>query len=45
VNVPGLSEAAIPLWRTPVGAYQRAWGRATLLFSRPWDAPREWLAE
>jgi pimeloyl-ACP methyl ester carboxylesterase len=45
VNVPGLSEAAIPLWRTPVGAYQRAWGRATLLFARPWSAPREWLAE
>ncbi|HEX2181488.1 MAG TPA: alpha/beta fold hydrolase [Rubrobacteraceae bacterium] len=45
VNVSGLSEAAIPLWRTQVGAYQRAWGRATLLFARPWDAPREWLAE
>jgi 4,5:9,10-diseco-3-hydroxy-5,9,17-trioxoandrosta-1(10),2-diene-4-oate hydrolase len=45
VNVPGLSEAAIPVWRTPVGAYQRAWGRATLLFARPWVAPREWLAE
>jgi pimeloyl-ACP methyl ester carboxylesterase len=45
VNVPGLSEAAIPLWRTPVGAYQRAWGRAALLFARPWSAPHEWLAE
>jgi pimeloyl-ACP methyl ester carboxylesterase len=45
VNVPALSEAAIPLWRTPVGAYQRAWGRATLLFAHPWEAPREWLAE
>jgi pimeloyl-ACP methyl ester carboxylesterase len=27
VNVPGLAEAATPLWRTPAGAYQRAWGR------------------
>ncbi len=45
VNVPGLSAAAIPFWRTPVGAYQRAWGRAALLFARPADAPREWLAE
>src|SRR3712207_1479973 len=27
VNVRGPFEAAIPFWRTPVGAYQRAWGR------------------
>ena len=46
VNVPGLGEAAIPLWRTPVGAYQRAWGRTSLLFARPPSSvPREWLAE
>ena len=45
VNVPGLSEAAMPLWRTPIGAYQRAWGRAALLFARPGSVPREWLAE
>ena len=45
VNVPGLSEAAIPFWRTPTGAYQRAWWRAALLFARPADAPHEWLAE
>jgi pimeloyl-ACP methyl ester carboxylesterase len=45
VNVPGLGEAAIPLWRTPVGAYQRAWGRTALLFARPGNVPREWLAE
>jgi pimeloyl-ACP methyl ester carboxylesterase len=24
---------------------QRAWGRAALLFARPWAAPRAWLAE
>jgi pimeloyl-ACP methyl ester carboxylesterase len=45
VNVPGLSEAAIPLWRTPIGAYQRAWGRVALLFARPGNIPREWLVE
>jgi pimeloyl-ACP methyl ester carboxylesterase len=45
VNVPGLAEAAMPLWRTWAGAYQRAWGRATLLFAHPTRVPREWLAE
>lgn len=45
VNVPGLGETAMPLWRTPTGAYQRAWGRAALLFARPANVPREWLAE
>lgn len=45
VNVPGLGEAAIPFWRTRVGAYQRAWARAALLFARPGRVPREWLAE
>ena len=46
VNVPLLGEAAIPFWRTPVGAYQRAWGRTALLFAHsPKSVPREWLAE
>jgi 2-hydroxy-6-oxonona-2,4-dienedioate hydrolase len=45
VNVPGLGEAAIPLWRTPAGAYQRAWARAMLLFAHPGRVPREWLME
>ena len=46
VNVPGLGEAAIPFWRTPVGAYQRAWGRTALLFAHPpRSVPREWLEE
>ena len=46
VNVPGPFEAAIPFWRTPVGAYQRAWGRTALLFAHPpGSVPREWLAE
>ena len=35
VNVPGPFEAAIPFWRTPVGAYQGTWGRTALLFARP----------
>jgi 2-hydroxy-6-oxonona-2,4-dienedioate hydrolase len=46
VNVPGPFEAAMPFWRTSVGAYQRAWGRTALLFARPpGSVPREWLAE
>jgi len=46
VNVTGLGEAVIPLWRTPAGAYQRAWGRTAMLFARPpGSVPREWLAE
>ncbi len=46
VNVPGLGEAAMPFWRTPIGAHQRAWGRTALLFARPpGSVPREWLAE
>ena len=45
VNVPGLGEAAMPLWRTPLGAYQRAWGRTALLFAHPASAPREWVEE
>jgi pimeloyl-ACP methyl ester carboxylesterase len=45
VNVPGLAESAMPLWRTWPGAYQRAWGRTTLLFAHPTSVPREWLAE
>jgi 4,5:9,10-diseco-3-hydroxy-5,9,17-trioxoandrosta-1(10),2-diene-4-oate hydrolase len=45
VNVPGLVEAAMPLWRTWAGAYQRALGRTMLLFTHPTSVPREWLAE
>ena len=45
VNVPGLGEAAIPFWRTVVGAYQRAWGRTALLFAHPPGiVPRGWPA-
>src|SRR3712207_2906196 len=45
-NLPGPFEAAMPFWRTPVGAYQRAWGRTALLFAHPpGSVPRQWLAE
>jgi pimeloyl-ACP methyl ester carboxylesterase len=44
VNVPGLAEAAIPLWRTRAGAYQRAWARTALLFASPARVPRGWIA-
>jgi pimeloyl-ACP methyl ester carboxylesterase len=40
VNVPGLGEAAMPFWKTPIGAYQRAWGRTALLFAHPPEASR-----
>ena len=45
VNLPGIAEAALPLWRTRTGAYQRAWARAALLFAHPASVPGEWLAE
>jgi pimeloyl-ACP methyl ester carboxylesterase len=46
VNVPNLGEAAIPFWRTRVGARQRAWGRTALLFAHPpGSVPREWIEE
>jgi 4,5:9,10-diseco-3-hydroxy-5,9,17-trioxoandrosta-1(10),2-diene-4-oate hydrolase len=45
LTLPGYGESAIALCKTPVGARQRAWGRAALLFARPWLAPPAWLAE
>jgi pimeloyl-ACP methyl ester carboxylesterase len=46
VNVFGLAEAAMPFWRTPIGAWQRAWGRTALLFAHsPGSVPRGWIAE
>ena len=44
-TLPGLGEAAIYWAKTPVGAAQRALGRAALLFASPASAPPEWLAE
>ena len=46
VNDPGIAEAAMPFWRTPAGAYQKALGRTVLLFAHPpGSVPREWLVE
>ncbi|MDP9426920.1 MAG: alpha/beta fold hydrolase [Actinomycetota bacterium] len=44
-TLPGFGGGAIFLARTPVGAAQRALGRAPLLFALPDSAPPEWLAE
>ena len=42
---PGSGEIAMAWSRTPLGALQRAWTRAALLFTRPWRAPAAWLIE
>jgi pimeloyl-ACP methyl ester carboxylesterase len=42
---PLLGEVGIAWSRTPVGAAQRAVGKALLLFGRPWRIPAGWLAE
>jgi pimeloyl-ACP methyl ester carboxylesterase len=44
-TMPGYGDAAIALGKTHAGAWQRAWGRAALLFARPGLAPPEWLRE
>lgn len=43
--LPGGGELAIAWSKTPLGAEQRAWWRATLLFARPERVPAAWLAE
>lgn len=43
--LPGYGEAAGAWARTPLGAAQRAWLRATLLFARPSRVPVAWIAE
>jgi pimeloyl-ACP methyl ester carboxylesterase len=45
LTIPGYGEATIAWSKTFLGAKQRAWGRAALLFARPRLAPPEWLAE
>ncbi len=44
-SLPGIGEAVNVLARTPVGAVQRAWLRAYLLFGSPWRAPFRRLVE
>ncbi len=41
----GVGEAAIAWSKTPLGALQRAWWRAFLLFAHPSHAPQPWIME
>ncbi len=43
--LPGYGRLAVAWGKRPPGAAQRALGRTTLLFARPWRVPREWLKE
>jgi len=43
--VPGTGRLAVAWGKRPPGAAQRALGRSTLLFARPWRVPRKWLKE
>jgi 2-hydroxy-6-oxonona-2,4-dienedioate hydrolase len=45
LSEPLLGELGIAWSRTPAGAAQRAWGKALLLFGRPWRIRAGWLAE
>jgi pimeloyl-ACP methyl ester carboxylesterase len=45
LTLPVYGELAIAWSKTPLGAKQRAWSRAALLFARPPQVPGEWLAE
>jgi pimeloyl-ACP methyl ester carboxylesterase len=45
LSEPLVGEVGIAWSRTPVGAAQRAWGKALLLFGRPWRIPAAWLVE
>jgi 2-hydroxy-6-oxonona-2,4-dienedioate hydrolase len=44
-TLPGYGEAAVTWSKTPLGAAQRAWLRAPLLFARPKRVPGEWITE
>lgn len=45
ITPPGVGEASIAWGKTPLGAMQRAWGRAALLFAYPSRTPRPWIME
>ncbi len=45
LTFPLYGDLAIGWAGTPLGAPQRAWGRAALLFASPGRAPRAWLAD
>jgi len=44
-SLPGYGEVAVAWGKTPIGAAQRAWLRAPLLFARPERVPGEWITE
>jgi pimeloyl-ACP methyl ester carboxylesterase len=45
LTIPWFGELAIAWSKTPLGAKQRAWSRAALLFAHPSQVPAAWLAE
>ncbi|WP_196511589.1 alpha/beta hydrolase [Nostoc sp. NZL] len=45
MTLPLYGELAIAWSKTPLGAKQRAWSRAALLFANPLQVPNAWLAE
>jgi pimeloyl-ACP methyl ester carboxylesterase len=45
VTPPGGGDVAKILDKTPLGAGQRAFSRALLLFARPWQIPPKWLKD
>jgi pimeloyl-ACP methyl ester carboxylesterase len=45
LTLPIFGEFAIAWSKTPLGAKQRAWSRAALLFAHPSKVPAAWLAE
>ncbi len=45
LTLPWYGELAIAWSKTPLGAKQRAWSRAALLFANPLQVPNAWLAE
>jgi len=45
LTLPWYGELAIAWSKTPLGAKQRAWSRAALLFANPFKVPAAWLAE
>jgi len=45
VTLPGTGELARTLAKTRLGAVQRSFRRALLLFARPWQIPSKWLKD
>ena len=43
--LPGYGKLAVAWGKRRPGAAQRALGRSTLLFARPWRVPQEWIKE